>query len=144
MGTDTPNGPRGVTVLGRGKVSADAQRCYAQDKELAERLPELLDRARAAEREARDADVADLLEERLRGQEFDAALTDAMRAAYAAERVAVGPRGYEDRIYRRRTLAKPAVKERTQAAERLLTVRETHRLHGIARVPRQSVGGGTQ
>ncbi|WP_236542143.1 hypothetical protein [Spiractinospora alimapuensis] len=124
-------------------MSADTRRLYSQDKELAARLPELLDRARTAERDARDGDV-DLVEERRRGQELDTALTEAMRAAYAAERVAVGPRGYEDRIYRRRHLAKPDVKELTQTAERLLTVREAHRLHGIARVPRQMAGQGAE
>lgn len=130
-------------MLGRGKVSADTRRLYSQDKELAAQLPELLDRARSAERSARAGDV-DLVEERRRGQELDTALTEAMRAAYAAERVAVGPRGYEDRIYRRRHLAKPDVKELTQTAERLLTVRETHRLHGIARVPRPLTGQGAE
>ena len=37
---------------------------------------------------------------------LDTALTDAMRAAYAAERVAIGPRGYDDRIFRRKAKAK--------------------------------------
>ena len=59
------------------------------------------------------------------------ALTDAMRAAYAAERAEIGPRGYDDRIFRRKAKAKPAVHAWTDEAERLLTLRETHRLTGI-------------
>lgn len=125
-------------MLGRGKVSAEAEQRYAQDKELASLLPELLDTARAAESEVRRASSGDPVEERRLGNAFDAALTEAMRAAYAAERVAVGPRGYDDRIHRRRRLARPGVKQQTRLAERLLTLRETHRLHGIARVPLQA------
>ena len=54
-----------------------------------------------------------------------------MRAAYAAQRAEIGPRGYEDRIYRRKAKAKPAVHAWTDEAERLLTLRETHRLTGF-------------
>ncbi|MEY9212621.1 hypothetical protein ABH917_002067 [Thermobifida halotolerans] len=112
-----------------------------RDVEQAERLPELLEAARGAEEElararGAGADVAQL--HRL-GVAYDAALTDAMRAAYARQRVLVGVRGYEDRIYRRRRLARPEVREATELAERLLTLRERHRLHGIERVPRSPV-----
>ncbi len=58
-----------------------------------------------------------------------------MRAAYAAERVAIGPRGYEDRIYRRKAKATPPVRAWSMEAERLLTLRESHRLTGIPRLP---------
>jgi len=64
------------------------------------------------------------------------ALTDAMRAAYAAERAEIGPRGYDDRIYRRKAKATSAVHAWTDEAERLLTLREdlpAHRLPGPAR-----------
>jgi hypothetical protein len=62
---------------------------------------------------------------------LDAALTDAMRSAYAAERAEIGPRGYDDWIYRRKAKARSAVKAWRDEAERLLTLRETHRLTGI-------------
>jgi hypothetical protein len=54
-----------------------------------------------------------------------------MRAAYASQRAEIGPRGYDDRIYRRKAKAKPAVHAWTDEAERLLTLRETHRLTGV-------------
>jgi hypothetical protein len=54
-----------------------------------------------------------------------------MRAAYAAERAEIGPRGYEDRIYRRKAKATPAVHALTDEAERLLTLRETYQLTGF-------------
>lgn len=113
----------------------------AHDQELADRLPELLqtvaeaERALAAARE-RNASVEELHE---RGLVLDTALTEAMRAAYARQRVLIGPKGYVDRIQRRKRLAKPQVKEASWVAETLLTEREAHRLHGIRRVPRQAV-----
>ena len=60
-----------------------------------------------------------------------------MRAAYATERAEIGPRGYDDWIYRRKARAKPKVKMWAAEAERLLTLREEHRLAGIVRVPPQ-------
>ena len=69
-------------------------------------------------------------------RKLDAALTDVMRAAYAAARAEIGPRGYDDRIYRRKAKAKPAVHAWTDKAEWLLTLRETHRLTGIPPAPR--------
>jgi hypothetical protein len=68
-------------------------------------------------------------------EDLDAALTEAMRAAYAAQRAEIGPRGYEDRIYRRKAMAKPRVHALTAEAEHLLTLRENHRLNGIPAVP---------
>jgi hypothetical protein len=68
-------------------------------------------------------------------EDLDAALTAAMRAAYAAQRAEIGPRGYDDRIYRRKAKAKPQVHALTAEAERLLTLRENHRLNGIPSVP---------
>jgi hypothetical protein len=72
-------------------------------------------------------------------KDLDAALTAAMRAAYAAQRAEIGPRGYEDRIYHRQAKAKPAVHALTAEAERLLTLRENHRLNRIPEVPRVPV-----
>jgi hypothetical protein len=62
---------------------------------------------------------------------LDVALTDATRAAYAAQRAEIGPLGYEDRIYFRKAKATSAVHAWTDEAERLLTLRETHRLTGF-------------
>ena len=69
--------------------------------------------------------------------ELDAALTAAMRASYAAQRAEIGPRGYEDRIFARKARAKPAVRTLTAEAERLLTLRENHRMNHIPEVPRE-------
>jgi hypothetical protein len=128
--------------MGLAKQStAQARESLASDRERAERLPELL-RAVAEAQEAlerartQNAPVEELNQ---RGVDLDTALTEAMRAAYARERTLVGAKGYEDRIYRRKRLARPQVREATRVAERLLTARETHRLHGIQRVPRQAV-----
>ena len=57
-----------------------------------------------------------------------------MLAAFAAQRAEIGPRGYDDRIYRRKARAKPHVHALTAEAERLLTLRETHRLNDIPAV----------
>ena len=66
--------------------------------------------------------------------ELDSALTAAMHAAFAAQRAEMGPRGNDDRIYRRKARAKPRVHALTAEAERLLTLRETHRLNEIPAV----------
>ena len=66
--------------------------------------------------------------------DLDTALTDAMRAAFAAQRAEIGPRGYDDRIYRRKAKAKSRVHALTAEAEHLLTLRETHRLNDIPAV----------
>ena len=63
--------------------------------------------------------------------DLDAALTAAVHAAYAAQRVEIGARGFDDRIFRRKAMAKPNVHALTAEAERLLTLRETHRLNSI-------------
>lgn len=129
-------------VLGRRTIGAEARRQHADDSALAERLPELLEevqRAESALREAHDVG-AEPGELHRAGVALDSALTDAMRAAYAKERSIIGPRGYEDRLYRRKRQAKPVVKEATGVAQHLLTMRETHRLHGIERVPRNPAG----
>jgi hypothetical protein len=124
-------------VKGRPKPTKEAMQQYQADAALAARREELLAAAREAEnlfrqaqaRRAPDAEVRRLAED------LDAALTAAMRAAYAARRAEIGPRGYDDRIYRRKANAKPRVHALTAEAERLLTLRETHRLNGVPAVP---------
>jgi len=109
-------------------VSEKAAARHAADAELAARFGELLDAAQAT--------GAPLREQHALAMHLDEALTSAMRAAYAAERAEIGPRGYDDRIFRRKAMATPAVHALTDEAERLLTLRETHRLTGIPPVPR--------
>src|SRR6185312_4203556 len=87
--------------------------------------------ARFREAHARHAPDAEV---RGPAEAFDAALTAAMRAAYAAQRAEIGPRGYDDRIFRRKARATPRVHALTAEAERLLTLRETHRLNDIPAV----------
>jgi hypothetical protein len=126
-------------VIARRKpASAEAKQMLAADEALAARFDELLDAGRAAEQALRDAQGARaaLPEQHRLAQALDTALTEAMRSAYAAERVAIGPRGYEDRIYRRKAKATSPVRAWSMEAERLLTLRESHRLTGIPRLPR--------
>jgi hypothetical protein len=124
-------------VKGRPKPSSEAEQMYKADLALAERRGELLEAAREAEDRFRLAQArhAPVTEIRRLADEFDAALTAAVRAAYAARRVAIGPLGYDDRIYRRKAMAKPHVHAITAEAEHLLTLRENHRLNGIPAVP---------
>ncbi len=125
-------------IRGRKQASEKARTQHAADVALAASFGELLEAARAAEQEFRQAQAAGAP---LAGQHslalgLDTALTDAMRAAYAAQRAAIGPLGYDDRIVRRKAKATSAVHAWTDEAERLLTLRETHRLTGIPPVPR--------
>jgi hypothetical protein len=126
--------------MGKKQVSAEAEAEYAADVALAAEFGELLAQARAAEqafRKAQAAVAATPADEFYRlAMELDTALTDVMRAAYAAERAEIGPRGYDDWIYRRKAKAKPAVHAWTDEAERLLTARETHRLIEVPPAPR--------
>ena len=126
---------------GQYKPGQDALDLHAEDVAIAAGRGELLDAARAAdialrEAEARRAPVTEL--HRL-AKELDAALTAAMQAAYAAQRAEIGPRGYEDRIFFRKGKARPEVRVLTAEAERLLTLRENHRLNHIPEVPRVPV-----
>ncbi len=122
---------------GRATISAAAEADYLADVALAARFPELLGRAKAAERDYREAQAtrAPGSDQYRLARALDAALTAATRAAYAAQRAEIGPRGYEDRIYHRKAKATPAVHAWTTEAERLLTVRETHRLTGFPARP---------
>ncbi len=122
----------------RKPASQQAQQKYEADVALAEQFDGLLEQATAAEQALRAAQArrAGLPELRGLSKEFDAALTAAMRAAYAAQRAAIGPRGYDDRIYRRKRMATGEVQAWTREANRLLTLRESHRLTGLVRLPR--------
>jgi hypothetical protein len=122
---------------GRNKVSAEAESSYLADVALAARFSELLASAQSADQEYRTAQAAGApasVQYPL-ARDLDVALTAATRAAYAAQRAEVGPFGYEDRIYFRKAKATPAVHAWTDEAERLLTLRETHRLTGFPARP---------
>ena len=118
---------------GRFKPSTEAESRRKADVELSDRRPELLAAAAEAESRFRQAQAghAPYAEVRRSALDLDAALTAAVLAAYAAQRAEIGVRGYDDRIFRRKAMAKPGVHARTAEAERLLTLRETHRLNGI-------------
>ena len=124
-------------VKGRAKPSSEAEQQYKADVALAARRAELLDAAREAERGLRQAQArhASVWEIHRLAEDLDTALTEAMRAAYAARHAEIGPLGYDDRIYRRKAMAKPRVHALTAEAEHLLTLRENHRLNGIPAVP---------
>ena len=124
-------------IAKRKTVSEEAGAKHAADVALAGQFDELLTAARADEDALRaaQADGSSLAELHQLGKRLDTSLTAVMRAAFAAERAAIGPRGYDDRIYRRKAMATPPVRAWTMEAQRLLTLRESHRLTGIARLP---------
>jgi len=121
----------------RQKPSPEAEQRYQADLALAARRGELLQAARDAESEFRKAQArwAPERESHRLALALDVALTEAMRAAFAAERAAIGPLGYDDRIYRRKAKATSKVHPLTAQAEHLLTLRETHRLNNVPEVP---------
>jgi hypothetical protein len=125
-------------IVKRKPVSEEAGAKHAADVALAEEFDDLLARARADEDALRSAqaDASSLAELHQLGKRLDDSLTAVMRAAFAAERAAIGPRGYDDRIYRRKAMATTPVRAWTMEAQRLLTMRESHLLTGIARLPR--------
>ena len=122
----------------RLQVSGTAEAEYAADVALAAQFDDLLAQARSAEQVFREAQARAAANTELYplAIRLDVALTDVMRAAYAARRAEIGPRGYDDWIYRRKAMAKSAVHAWTDEAERLLTMRETHRLTGVPPRPR--------
>jgi hypothetical protein len=121
------------------KASQEAAQKHAADAAVAAERGKLLDAARAADKALREAETrhAPVAELHRLAKDLDAALTAAMRAAYAAQRAAIGPRGYEDRIYLRKAKAKPEIRALTAEADRLLTLRENHRMNHIPDVPRE-------
>lgn len=96
-------------ILRRQKPSSEAEQKHQADVALAAQRAELLDAARKAESRLRQAQArqAPVAEIRRLAKDLDAGLTAAMQAAYAAQRAEIGPRGYDDRIYRRKARAKP-------------------------------------
>jgi hypothetical protein len=120
-------------IVGRKPASADAQAQYLADVALAANFDDLLVSAKRAEHEYRGAQATTrpLAEQYALAVKLDAALTDVMRSAFAAVRAEIGPRGYDDRIFKRKAMATPKVHALNTEAERLLTLRETHRLTGI-------------
>jgi hypothetical protein len=118
---------------GRNKISATAEAEYLADVALASNFDELLAKAQSAEAEFRRAQALRVpaSEQYELARRLDVALTDATRAAYASQRAEIGPLGYDDRIYRRKAKATPKVHAWTAEAERLLTMRESHRLTGF-------------
>jgi hypothetical protein len=122
---------------GRIKISAAAEASYLADVALAATFDQLLAKAQHAEREFRRAQAtgAPVSVQYPLAHDLDAALTNVTRAAYAAQRAEIGPQGYEDRIFFRKAKATPAVHAWTDEAERLLTLRETHRLTGFPARP---------
>jgi hypothetical protein len=121
------------------KPSQEALDKHAADVAAAAERGKLLDAARAADATLREAEArrAPVTELHRLAKELDTALTAAMRATYAAQRAEIGPRGYEDRIFARKAKAKPDVRVLTAEAERLLTLRENHRMNHIPEVPRE-------
>jgi hypothetical protein len=122
---------------GRTKISAAAEASYLADVALAANFDQLLAAAQQAERQFRHAQAtgAPVSVQYPLAHDLDVALTDVTRAAYAAQRAEIGPRGYEDRIYFRKAKATAPVHAWTDEAERLLTLRETHRLTGFPARP---------
>lgn len=124
--------------LGR-KMSPEVAERHAADKELAAGLDDRLAAAQEAEERLRAAKA-----ERRPGDEvhalavaYDQALQEAILAADAAERVAMGPKTYEhgDASHRRTALiatrrarAKPSVRPYTDEVTRLRSIRERHKL----------------
>jgi hypothetical protein len=130
---------------GRIQISAESQAKYLADVALAATFDDLLARAHAAEHEFRRAEAAGApaSTQYPLASELDRALTAVTRAAYAAQRAEIGPLGYQDRIYRRKAMATSPVHAWTDEAERLLTLRETHRLTGFPARP-EAEALGTQ
>jgi hypothetical protein len=118
---------------GRNRPSEGAQAKYLADVALAANFDELLADAQTAEKQYRTAQAtaAGLAEQFVLAKRLDAALTAVMRSGFAAVRAEIGPRGYDDRIFKRKAMATPTVRALQAEAERLLTMRETHRLTGI-------------
>ncbi len=121
------------------KATPEAQERYETDVALAGKFDELMTTVDSANQELRatEARRADVTELHRAAMALDTALTNAVYSAYAAQRAAIGARGYDDRIFARKAKAKPEIHRLTAEAERLLTLRENHRLNHIPEVPRQ-------
>ena len=93
----------------RQQPSSEALNKHAEDVALAGKFDELFEDAQQTEIKLREAQArrAPLTEQRPLAVALDSALTAVMRAAYAAQRAEIGPLGYDDRIYRRKAMARP-------------------------------------
>ena len=123
--------------MGRKQASADAQAQYLADVALAANFDDLLQAAKAAEQEFRAAQATarPLAEQYPLAKKLDAALTDAMRSAYAAVRPRSARAATTTGSSSARRWPRPVVHALNTEAERLLTLRETHRLTGIPPLP---------
>jgi len=120
-------------VFGR-RISPEVAAQFADDRELAANYPDRIaavGRAEGALREAQ-AERRDASEVRVLHGELEAALSEAIAAAEAAERVAMGTRAYGStraaEIFRRKAKAKPSVRPYSDELDRLRTAREAHKL----------------
>jgi hypothetical protein len=125
----------------RRRVSRDIEERFAADGRLADGYADKLARVGEADLALRRAQAGGRTGDELRALTIalDKALTVALLAAEAAERVAMGPRTYPPadgdpgevrtaEIARRRARAKSAVRPWTDEVDRLRTAREQHRL----------------
>jgi hypothetical protein len=123
------------------RVGKDVAEQYEADERLAADYDARLAAAREAERALRDAQGADVPGPELHELTvaFDKALTEALAAAEASERIAMGPKTYATdaqdagarraaEIARRKAKARPSVRPWTDEVDRLRTAREAHRL----------------
>jgi hypothetical protein len=125
----------------RRRVSHDIEERLAADGRLAAGYDDRLARVGEADLALRRAQAEGRTGDELRALTIalDKALTDALLAAEAAERVAMGPKTYSPadgapgevrtaEIARRRARAKSAVRPWKDEVDRLRTARERHRL----------------
>ncbi|MBO0827805.1 MAG: hypothetical protein J2P24_08485, partial [Streptosporangiales bacterium] len=112
------------------RVSADARKQYAADRELARTYNDRLDAADAALDRLRAAAVRAKDAEQLRRLRLAAeeALLDAIHAAEAGVRAVAGPETYGDRIAFRKAHARPEVELWSQRLLDLRTRREALKL----------------
>ncbi|MBP2704165.1 hypothetical protein JOL79_10115 [Microbispora sp. RL4-1S] len=121
----------------RPRVSREAEVRYHADQEVGKSFGTQLSRLREAELRWRAVQASGVSAAELRAAalDFDRALTEALRAAEAAQRATFGVKAYDDRIARRKGRATPDGALWTDEVNRLRTLREAHRL-SIPRVPR--------
>jgi hypothetical protein len=120
-------------VFGR-RISPEDAAQYAADRELAVSYPDRLAAVERAETALREAQAGreDHADVRVLHRDLEGALREAIAAAEAAERVAMGPRSYGSsrsaEISRRKARAKASVRPYSEELDRLRTAREAHKL----------------
>ncbi len=125
----------------RRRVSQDIEERLAADRRLAARYDDLLARVGMADQALRQAEGEGRASAETHAlvTGLDKALSEALLAAEAAERAAMGPATYTKadgppqevraaEIARRKARARPAVRPWTDEVDRLRTAREKHRL----------------